>query len=397
MFFCGCQRNSSTANLTVCVDEQAEPQIKNLIDSWKKQKMDTDIELVIIPQNPDTAEPKITQLRTEIMSGGGPDVFILSTSFPYTETASSVLFSNPQKSMDSDTFLPLDEYIENAEYMNTEHWNQTILASGRTEEGQMVLPMFYEYSAYVFKTEDLETPTSLPSSWEEVLTCKDQTIRGAISSNLSSSFCGIFSDFANYQKDTLQLSEADLFSRMQEAVSFYQKETDERNFSKAILSGQIGHFFSLDELASTKVEDHTIFALPNEEGGVTAYVTRYAAINKNTTQAEKAFELLDLLFSDEVMSNTGFKIGDRYYYSMCMPLLEGLSINNTIFDAQCETLSIKDAESLQKINNQINRVRYYSDLERTLSDLDLFGARDSNNLEERIAKAYDSMKMKVSE
>jgi hypothetical protein len=29
---------------------------------------------------------------------------------------------------------------------------------------------------------------------------------------------------------------------------------------------QIGHFFSLDELASTKAEDHTIFDLPNEGG-----------------------------------------------------------------------------------------------------------------------------------
>ena len=61
----------------------------------------------------------VSRLRVEMLAGGGPDVFIMR----YIQTdwggdganldSGDILFTNPQKIMDSGVFLPLDEYIEN--------------------------------------------------------------------------------------------------------------------------------------------------------------------------------------------------------------------------------------------------------------------------------------------
>lgn len=44
---------------------------------------------------------------------------------------------------------------------------------------------------------------------------------------------------------------------------------------------------TIEEIAGKKAA-HTLFALPNGEGGVTANITLYAGINKNTKQPKKA-------------------------------------------------------------------------------------------------------------
>ena len=52
-----------------------------------------------------------------------------------------------------------------------------------------------------------------------------------------------------------------------------------------------------------------MFAYPNDQGGVTACVQTYAAVNRNTEKPEQAFSLLDFLLSNEVLSGQGFRAG----------------------------------------------------------------------------------------
>ena len=45
------------------------------------------------------------------------------------------LFPNLEKTMHSDLFLPLDNYMDNTQYMNPDNWNQKIMDAGKTAEG----------------------------------------------------------------------------------------------------------------------------------------------------------------------------------------------------------------------------------------------------------------------
>lgn len=97
--------------LKICVDAQLEPAVRELVDTWKQLNGEMKTELIVIPSDASTAEIKIQKLRTEIMSGSGPDVFILQCAHPNAAEEQQVLFSNPEKMMYSEVFLPLDEYM----------------------------------------------------------------------------------------------------------------------------------------------------------------------------------------------------------------------------------------------------------------------------------------------
>ena len=76
-----------------------------------------------------------------------------------------MLFQNPEKVMYSGTFLPLDSYIQNAKYFNPEHYNPVIMEAGKTEEGQCLLPVTYDYRISYFE-EYQEEPIQMPlPSW----------------------------------------------------------------------------------------------------------------------------------------------------------------------------------------------------------------------------------------
>ena len=87
--------------------------------------------------------------------------------------------------MYSDTFLPLDDYMSDAKHMKPEEWNQTILESGRTEEGQVVLPVQYTFHAFAFQSACLKNPGEIPSSLEEILACEDPLIGEYLRGNFS--------------------------------------------------------------------------------------------------------------------------------------------------------------------------------------------------------------------
>ncbi len=213
----GCQesREEEEEVLTVCVDHGGAL-FGQIADSWKYMDEGMKVELVEIPSDETAAETRIKELRTEIMSGGGPDVFILGN------RSGPKLFENPEKAMYSDVFLPLDDYMNAAEYMKPEEWNQVILESGRTGEGQILLPLEYTFPAFAFQSSYLADPGEIPSSTEELLSCEDPLI-GESAVSLLYQITYSLSELADYQQETLFYSEEELQKRVEEIVSYDSK------------------------------------------------------------------------------------------------------------------------------------------------------------------------------
>lgn len=85
LFACGSKKQDTDAPLIVCTTAHSQDTVKDLIETWKALHDGYDAQLVVIPDKSDAAEIKITELRTQIMSGKGPDVFILPTLSPIAE------------------------------------------------------------------------------------------------------------------------------------------------------------------------------------------------------------------------------------------------------------------------------------------------------------------------
>lgn len=395
---CASCTKEQNPNLVVCIDAQSENQIKELIRVWEQFNDGTKAELIIIPNDATAAETKITELRTEIMSGKGPDVFILNCTHPNAVNPVPVLFSNPEKMMYADIFLPLDDYINNAEYMQPNTWNQKIMAAGRTDEGQLLLPLYYEYYAYAFNTADLQSVSKLPSSWDELMVCDDAAVMNTISQVLFLEFHNIFGRLSNYQSEELMYTENELLMRTQQAMIYTNQKRNIDNASEPVSFGPVGDSFITD-LASYREENHTIFALPNIDGGITANVTMYAAINRNTASPEKAFSLLDILFSNNVMCNQGFTDGERILGAVVMPLSMAIPANNDVLQMLCSKLTSEDAAGILNMNNQINIVRFNSDLDLELLNMyeNYRNTQDENRQKEIVIQTLTKLQMMLAE
>ena len=164
-----------------------------------------------------------------------------------------------------------------------------------------------------------------------------------------------------------------------------------------------GTFFSnVDRFSG---EEEAVFAFPNDQGGVTARVNTYAAINRNTKLPEQAFAALDFLLSNEVISGEGFpygydkRAGSTNHFSSGQG---GISVNQTLVQGFFKSQTAKEA--FQKMNSQITAVRYPSILDQEIqqmyweADLNASGPHpDEAARKDLVSRAYERMEMQLSE
>ena len=88
-------------------------------------------------ENAEAREGEVTRLRIDMMAGKGPDVLILRNFYDHTGVMPDIknLFPVPQSAMKQNLFLPLDDYIANAKYMDWDKLLPAAMEAGRDEEG----------------------------------------------------------------------------------------------------------------------------------------------------------------------------------------------------------------------------------------------------------------------
>lgn len=406
---CGKEQEVEKAEkLTVCTGSMQEERVYKLVEEWQKMNKGVETEVIVIPSDDTLAETRITELRTEIMSGGGPDVFIMPCDENTEKEDVPELFSNPEKAMYSDLFLPLDDYILNAEYMDSDGWNQTIMDSGKTDEGQILLPLTYRYYAYVFRNVDFENSQELPESWEKLIGYQNPNLGEFMALETLFSMPYTLGKLADYQEEKLLLSEEELQKRVEEIFTWYENSRADQTGIQPIATGKVGEEFC-EMLDAAAIEDGTAIVLPNDEGGVTAYVTVYAAINRNTEKPDQAFSLLDFLFSDEIMTGDGFSgedplTGIGFRCNVQDNYNDGISVN--LEAAQKISRNPVSRDLLEQMNRRINEVRYYSNLENELYwmvyrcmawDKDHEPPLSAEERREVIHQTYEEMEMQLAE
>lgn len=213
-------------------------------------------------------------------------------------------------------------------------------------------------------------------------------------------------ELADYQEEKLLFSEEELQERVEEMVSWRERTTLDPEI-QMIAARAVGRKFctAVDAMA----EEATAIALSNDEGGITAYVTVYAAVNRDTEKTDQAFSLLDFLFSDEVMTGDGFPTEDPV-----VRIGSGCNIQDNHSDgipvnleaAQKVSRNQVSKDMLEQMDRRINEVRYYSSLEREFYwmfykcmawDKKHEPPLETDERREVIHQAYEEMKMQLAE
>ena len=86
------------------------------------------------------------------------------------------MFPDVQRTMQAGAFLPLDDYIKESEYLRSEDHFAPVFDTGKTDEGQVVLPITYYASVFLLDKAQLADPDFTPKTWDELVNCEDTAV-----------------------------------------------------------------------------------------------------------------------------------------------------------------------------------------------------------------------------
>ena len=354
-----------------------------------------DVVIEIIPTTDDIVVLKevnaarsaaIERIQSEILNGGGPDVFIAqyqmgldAGTFLADYDIPSCLFEYPGKAMEYGRFLPLDEYIENNTVLT--EWDkltQPVLEAGRNWEGQQIIPLNYTMPLLCCPKAVWEHVPDKRYTWNDMLTnpellpySRDMANFGyAVHAHgsdetvfVEGTLMGmnlLYGDIIDYESEKLIVTEEELVNTMEQILSLDQKDS------------YMG-IEQAEEIEACEVQmrtEHinkpmTFLPLYNMKGGVTVEIEKYAAVNRNTKRPEDAFKVIDLLMSKNFQQSS-FLYNQLICRGWSMPLHEELFQKSTPVGGMGGYMLDSNFEAFSKVREQITDAYFMSEGSRML-------------------------------
>lgn len=136
-------------------------QAEQIAKQFEEEHEGVTVQLEILPTEEEEREVYLKQLRTQIMAGKGPDVYLLptgdtvSTDMPtdssmrraILEYEIEPLFTDVVQAMYNGIFTDVSQYYEADDELHTEELNQAVMNGGVIEGCRYVLPIRYDMSA----------------------------------------------------------------------------------------------------------------------------------------------------------------------------------------------------------------------------------------------------------
>lgn len=382
--------------------ERAKVAMEELIDELRANLDIQDIVIEFIPNGPGedgstaSRETAIRRLRLEMLAGKGPDVFIMRYIPPegnegYNVDSGDMLIKSPQKVMENDLFLPLDEYIENnTQHTEWEKFPEVIMDAGCNVEGQQIIPITYTFPVIVYPKETFDYIPDHLLSWNEMLT--DIKISPFAEDLLNCNYLGgywdylefSFGELVDYEDECLLFTEEELLQRVKEVLAINPNDV---------------HGSVEEELISAKIHSYlepvTLLPLYSDDGGITARIETYAAISRTTDRPEESFAVIDTLLSTQVQQN--FAIYSEYF---CRKGVGGLLMNEELTNIKTGEPIYQNEENYRTVcilQEQITNANFESDVGTLVNDLVSKCVYSPEYIEGEVHSVYESLQRRVKE
>lgn len=433
--FTGCEKEPQPLRVLPDVSEETaysrtDEAVRQLLREIAAEGGPTDVEVEYLPQTGTERETAITHLRAEIMGGKGPDLFIISGGYWSDGEApgDSPLFPFPEKSMVNRLFLPLDEYMENAKYAFWDEFHPAIMEVGRTDKGQVLVPLSYTFPITCFRRFDVSHTHSRDRTWDDMLADETLVMKAAAmletgGKNMifaldNPNFDCLMGKTANYPAEELLFTEDELLECVHK-----QLELDETD--PASLDGLPEYFHTYAQPwyanrgesegrlppSIERGTDLAVIPQYNKDGGVTATVFHYACINANTKRGADAFFVLDYLLSRDGSFHSVDGSGNSYmlqeswrqdFYSLFtadgLPIDRGVTWNSVNEGG----VSSSNRSSIEAAAHCVTAVNVHSNLNKELAQMmqdcrDIAQGRQDGDVGETVRETYRVMRMELAE
>ena len=378
--FSACGKEESKKPVTITVLVESSSSISNGFNETLRETLKLEkgisLEFVTVDSGPNTnrqsREQELQYIRAQVMAGKGPDIYVLPTSLASRHEA---VFIDLNETIENGLFLTLDEYIADSEVINIEDYIPSVLDAGKTKEGQQVIPLLYTVPAMFTDRENADALMTV----NEVFQTGDANLLSDINRILSDSETGIwlFPQVADYSKFELAITEEDILSTFDKISSI--------GSSGAYIESQI-----FDENLLYDCRDKSLVLLKNNEGGITAKATAFAAIDRNCEHPEEAFEVLEMICGYASHGQKSLRPD---------PSLYGASEGLATLAGYLKETDLVDTEMLSFIENNVTIVSFNSNLDEVLyRSLIGYNPKDpSFDKEKYISDLYTELKMHLAE
>ena len=306
------------------------------VGNFRMNHEDVKVELEILPTDKEERQIRLQKLRTDLMAGKGPDVFLLPSGMVRGGGGlHDPLFANVERAMRNLYFADLSEYYDADEDLKKEELQQDVMDAGVLDGARYVLPLGFNMPVICYVPDKLEQANLTE---EDIRAPLGDFLGAALESGneytkwLASVFpdttlC-LFQPLFDFETDRLLLDREAVYavSRQkwqlrQEGVEYGWPERHTLNLEGYMESKSWKFFlqasnvvFFLEELSDAaemlgmgKNEDIDVRVAPMRTAGgeVAAEVTYYGAVNANSAHPAEAYEFLRTFLSAGVQHQTG--------------------------------------------------------------------------------------------
>lgn len=380
-----------------------------------------DVEFQYLPKEGEEREAALAHLRTELLSGKGPDLLLCCTEFPIGDA--QALFRFPEQAMDRKIFLPLDPYIEKARFMEWDKLVPAVMEAGRSEAGQELLPLAFTLPVTCYRQSQVQHQPSQSMTYAEMEQGGPALFAASIppGANSFTALSSYFTTLADWQAEELTFTEEELLAWLLEAREKLEQlypQSGENGQAKDTppffqFSLQLNYLEDLSAMTTTFYEDPfdgidtgeeplTFVPLYSRDGGYVATVTCFGAVNRNSARPEDAFFILDYLLSAEGQRSS---FTGRFTQACAWPVYQGICSQELPGPGRYYTLD-ENIAALGTLLDNLAGARFASALDKEIWNLDVaLGQNDYAKSQgepfqtpEKLAEeAYRTMKMMVAE
>ncbi len=331
--------NSDDAIVLRIVTEETEPFMMNditqeLIEAYQETHENVTFELEILPTDETEREFRLKTLRTEIMSGKGPDIFLMPTNTRYIRQ--ELLVKDVTQSMYSGIFADISQLYNADVELKAEELQSSVMDAGTIGDARYILPLYYNIDTILIDKEvfaqygvsEEEITGSFDDLYNTILEKNEPML--ARSANMYLAWgTRPFSQLINYENGEVLVTPEEIadhfrifqqWAKLQSTAerpidgpfevpslitnysitgSFWQIDGDSMEIDPLINALQS---FALNK--ATNEGDVVAYPLRSSDGSLSAEVTYWGAIGAGCEHIDIAYDFLRQFLSEEVQWET---------------------------------------------------------------------------------------------
>lgn len=388
-----------------------ESAVKKILEDIKAQGGPANVSVEFIEGQGEEREGALTRLRAELMAGEGPDVFLIS----HKQYTNSNLFKFVEKKMEDNIFLPLDGYMEQAEFMDKSRMHPAVLNAGKNTKGQQVLiPLRYIFPTAIFPAADVELGLSQSYALGDMIDGSNPALTAALASwrgeeSILANLSSAFGRKADYKKESLTFTQEEFRDVIHQLLDFYEKLDKDYfgDLQNGVAQADLWHYQLAISHKKWKNQPVTFIPFFNRQGGFTAKICDFIAVNGNSKNPAGAFWVVDYISGEQQFQSSDLHM---YLNSHGHPIYDELMQEATMLpyrkDSGAQTdigdyiyFENRDWQAFTSARDQIDSADFPSELDVELDMLfyKLEEAGDSSEQDKIIDDCYKNMMMLIGE